>query len=324
MTRVLIAVPRFLEDAPHLELLERAGFEPVVPPRVPLGEEELLREIEGISATIAGSEPYNARVLEAARSLRVIARVGVGYDAIDVPAATERGIAVAITPGANNDAVAEHTLSLVLALAKGVVRNDAVLRSGVWKRGPTVPLRGSTLGIVGLGRIGRSVARWGIALQMRVVAYEPLPDRDFVSRHPVELVPLEQLLAEADFVTLHTPLTPETRHLISRRTLALMKPTSFLVNTARGSLVCEEDLLAALDAGMIAGAGLDVFETEPLAHEAVRRHEKVVISPHLAGVDRRSYADMAVSAAEAVIALSRGRWPEEKLVNPEVRARFRW
>lgn len=325
MPRVLITVPTLVADAPHVALLQAAGFETVFASwLVRPGEEKLLRELDRVSATLAGSEPYTRRVLEAARDLRVIARVGVGFDDVDVAAATERGIAVTITPGANHDAVAEHALALILTLAKNIIRSDSSTRGGAWTRVPTLPLRGSALGIVGLGRIGRSVARRAHAFQMRILAHEPDPDPDFVHRHTVEIVAFERLLAEADFLTLHVPLTAETRHLINRRTLALMKRTAFLINTARGPLVCEADLAEALAAGNLAGAGLDVFELEPPGDSPLRRSEKVVLSPHIAGIDRRSFVDMAVSAAQAVIALSRGEWPEGRLVNPEVKGRFRW
>jgi D-3-phosphoglycerate dehydrogenase len=325
MAKVLIAVPPLVEESPHASLLEAAGFDTVAAPWVTRpGEDVLLRALEGVAATIAGSEPYTRRVLEAARELRVIARVGVGFDDVDVETATERGIAVTITPGANDAAVAEQAFALILGLAKGVVENDRNTRAGSWVRVPTIPLRGATLGIVGLGRIGRSVARRARAFDMRIVAYEPQPDADFVRGHAVELVPFERLLTEADFVTLHVPLIQGTRHLIDRRTLALMKPTAYLVNTARGGLVCEADLIAALEAGTLAGAALDVFEVEPPKDSPLWRSGKVLLSPHLAGIDRRSFVDMASSAARSVIALSRGEWPEGQLVNREVKTRFRW
>src|SRR5262245_49769306 len=261
MAKVLLSVPPLVEESPHADLLEAAGFETVAASWTTRpGEDQLLRELDGVSAAIAGSEPYTRRVLEGARELRVIARAGVGYDAVDIEAATERGIAVAITPGTNHDTVAEHVFALILALAKSVVVNDRNTRLGSWIRVPTLPLRGAVLGIVGLGRIGRSVARRAAAFDMRILAYEPAPAPDFVRAHSVQLVPFERLLAESDFVTLHVPLSPETRHLIDRRTIALMKPTAYLVNTARGPLVSETDLADALEAGNLAGAALDVFE----------------------------------------------------------------
>jgi phosphoglycerate dehydrogenase-like enzyme len=291
---------------------------------VQLIEEELLRELPGAAAVLAGSEPYTRRAIESAPQLRVIARVGVGYDAVDLAAATERGIAVTIAPGTNQDAVAEHTFALILGLAKHLVRHHLGVRTQQWPRHPTLPLRGRTLGIAGLGRIGKSVAVRGAAFGMRLLAYEPFPDAQFVSQYNVTLLPFERLLAESDYLTLHVPLSVESKYLINSRTLALMKPTAFLINTARGGLVCEADLLDALRNKRIAGAGLDVFEKEPPGVNPLFELDNVLLTAHIAGVDLQSLDDMAVSAAQSIVALSRGEWPADQVVNPEVRARFRW
>jgi D-3-phosphoglycerate dehydrogenase len=327
MSKVLIAPTTLAAcDGPHLKILRDAGFAIVFPPRpVQLTEGELLEALPGVVATVAGSEPYTPRVFEQAKDLRVIARAGVGYDAVDLAAATAHGVAVTITPGANNDSVAEHTFAMLLAVAKDLVRQHHETRAGRWVRGATLPLRGRTLGIVGLGRIGKAVAVRAAAFKMRLLAFEPYPDREFVARHGVELVALDQLLAEADFVTLHVPLAVDCKHLINRRTLALMKPTAYLINTARGGLVCEADLLEALRARRIAGAALDVFEEEPPAGpNPLFELDNVLLTPHVAGIDLQSRIDMAVQAAEAIVSLSRSQWPGEKVVNPEVKSRFRW
>jgi phosphoglycerate dehydrogenase-like enzyme len=326
MSKVLIA-PQTLVNVggPYLEVLRGAGLEVVFSPwPKQMTEEELLPALRGVSASLAGSEPYTRRVLEANPGLRVIARAGVGYDAVDLAAATERGVAVAITPNTNQDAVAEHTFALMLALVKNVVPQHNATRAGAWPRQANRPLRGRALGIAGLGRIGKAVAVRGAAFGMRLLAYEPAPDRAFVERYGVGLVPFERLLAEADFLTLHLPLTEASRHLINRRTLALMKPGAFLINTARGGLVSGADLCEALKAGRLAGAGLDVFEEEPPGKPPLFELDNVVLTPHAAGMDVQSRDDMARSAAEAIVALSRGEWPAEKVVNPEVRATFRW
>jgi phosphoglycerate dehydrogenase-like enzyme len=312
-------------DGRYSQLLHEAGFELLYPARaVQLTEEELLRDLKGVSATIAGSEPYTRRVLAAHPTLRVIARAGVGYDAVDVAAASELGIAVCIAPGTNQDAVAEHTFALILALAKNIIPQHLGTRGGGWPRQANLPLRGRTLGIVGLGRIGKAVALRGLAFGMRLLAYEPYPDERFVAQHAVSLLSLDRLLADSDYVTLHIPLTPESRHLINQRTLGLMKPSAFLVNTARGGLVCEPDLVAALRRGRIAGAALDVFEQEPPTGSPLLQLDNVVLTPHAAGVDLQSRDDMAEASARAVVALARGEWPAEQVVNPEVRSRFRW
>ena len=187
-----------------------------------------------------------------------------------------------------------------------------------------LPLRGKTLAIAGLGRIGKAVALRGECFGMRLLAYEPYPDQAFAAQRRVSLVTFEQLLAEADFLTLHLPATAESHHMVNRQTLAKMKPTAFLINTARGSLVNEKDLVSALQSKQIAGAGLDVFEEEPPADSPLFHMSNVVVTPHAAGVDLKSRDDMALSAALAIVALSHGDWPIEKIVNPEVKARFRW
>jgi phosphoglycerate dehydrogenase-like enzyme len=326
MPKVLIAPATLANlDGSFLEALRRADLELAFNPHpAQMTEEQLLPALRGVEASLAGSEPYTRRVLAANPQLRVIARAGVGYDAVDVAAATAQGIAVCITPGTNEDAVAEHTFCLMLALVKHLVPQHQGTVAGRWPRQANLPLRGRTLGIAGLGRIGKAVARRGLAFRMPVIAYEPYPDADFVRQHGIRLVPFEQLLAESDFLSLHLPLTPASRHLINRTTLARMKPTAFLINTARGGLVCEADIDAVLRAGRLAGAGLDVFEEEPPASLGLFRMENVVVTPHAAGVDTQSRDDMALSAAEAIAALWRGQWPAEKVVNPDVRTSFRW
>jgi phosphoglycerate dehydrogenase-like enzyme len=327
MPKVLIA-PQTLAgvDAPYLHTLRQAGFDLVFPAKpLQLTEDELFRALEGVSAALAGSEPYTRRVLAAHPRLRVVARAGVGYDAVDLAAASEHGVAVTIAPNTNHDSVAEHTFALILGLAKDLVPQHVSVKAGQWPRKANLPLRGRALGIVGLGRIGKAVATRGAAFGMRLLAYEPYPDAAFVKQYNITLLPFERLLAEADFVTLHIPLAAEAKYLICRKTLALMKPTAFLVNTARGGLVCEADLLEALRERRIAGAALDVFEQEPVdGGNPLFGLDNLLVTPHAAGVDLQSRDDMALSAAQAIVDLSRGGWPAEKVVNPDVKAKFRW
>jgi phosphoglycerate dehydrogenase-like enzyme len=313
-----------LEGA-FLEALREAGFELIYPNiGAQLTEEQLLEWLPGIKASLAGSEPYTARVLDAHPQLRVIARVGVGYDAVDVEAATKHGCAVTIAPGTNEGSVAEHTFTLILGLAKNIVSQHLGVKSGGWPRGANLPLRGKVLGIAGLGRIGKAVALRGAAFGMRLMAYDPVPDMAFSAHHHITLVGFERLLAESDFLTLHLPVSAESRYLINRKTLALMKPTAFLINTARGAVVNEADLLEALRNKRLAGAGLDVFEQEPPGKQPLFELDNVLLTPHAAGTDVQSRDDMALSAARAIVSLSRGEWPAEKVVNPDVRVKFRW
>ena len=326
MPKVLIAPMTLTKvQGPYRQALLDAGLELVLS-RVDhqMVEDELLAALDGIDAALAGSEPYSARVIAARPQLRVIARVGVGYDAVDVAAATAHGIAVTTTPGTNHDSVAEHTFALLLGLSRELVPQHLGVKSGGWPRRSTLPLRGAALGIAGLGRIGKAVALRGEVFGMKLLAYDPYPDHAFASAHGVTLVPFERLLTESDFLSLHLPVTAETHHLINRETLKRMKPTAFLVNTARGALVNEADLLEALRAGRLAGAGLDVFEQEPPGKSPLFELDNVLLTPHGAGTDRKSRDDMALSAAQAIVSLSRGEWPAEKVVNPEVRPAFRW
>ena len=327
MPRVLIVpAPMFHLPGDHVDRLVAEGFEIVYPPekKAVLSEPEIIAALDGVSAVVAGSEPYNHRVLSSRPTLRVIARAGVGSDAIVLDDATRHGVVVTITPGTNHDAVAESTMALLLAVVRSVVRLDRDVREGRWPREPLRPIRGGTLGIVGLGRIGQSVAVRAAGFGARLLAFEKLPNQEFVRAHGIELVDLDTLLTQSDFVTLHVPLTDETRGLINRRTLARMKPNCILINTARGGLVVESDLFEALRSGKIAGAGLDVFEHEPAVGNPLLELDNVVASPHVAGVDTQSLAEMACLAAQNIIDLSHGRWPTPCVVNQAVRPDWSW
>ncbi|MEX2112995.1 MAG: phosphoglycerate dehydrogenase [Pirellulales bacterium] len=323
MPGVLITT-EVLRDAPgkHVELLEAGGFDIRFAAKcLLLTEEDVLEAAQGFVAIIAGSEPYTDRVLASLPALRIISRNGVGYDQIDVPAATRRGIAVTITPEGNHQAVAEHTLALMLAVARSVVPGAVDARGGNWRRlSISIPLRGRTLGIVGLGRIGRSVAARAAAFGMRLCAHEANPDREFAHQYGVELLALDALLARSDFVTLHTPMVPETRELINARTLNLMKRGSVLINTARGGLINERDLLEALTSGHLAGAGLDVLAIEPPSpdHPLIAL-ENVVVSAHVAALDEQAVNDMATGAAQNILDILAGNWPANGLLNPDVK-----
>jgi len=302
--------------------LRAAGLEPVLPQMArQMTEAELRIQLQGCAASLAGSEPYTRAVLTeaAANGLKILARAGVGYDAVNVAAATELGIVVGYAPGSNHEAVAEQTLLLMLAQAKNLLPQHAATRAGQWPRRAMLPVRGATLGIVGLGRVGKAVATRARSFDITVIATEPVPDLDFIARHGIELVTLEELLRASDWVTLHTPLTSETRLRINGATLAQMKPTAFLINTSRGEVVNEVDLAMALKAGQIAGAALDVFEHEPLkADHPLTNFETVIFTAHTAGVDRVSQENMVRFAAECIADYLSGRWPGERVVNPEV------
>ncbi len=329
---IALITPEIMLHKPgrHVEILESAGYE-VRYPRNPtfarglLSEGEAIEELRDVSAVLAGGEFYTASIMQALPKLRVIARCGVGYDRVDVGAASQRGIAVTITPTANHEAVAEHALALILGLAKNLVFHDRHVRSGGWRTQLTAPLRGQTLGIFGLGRIGRSLAVRGKALGMHVMATESHPITTFIDEHQIELVDWDSLLRRSDYLSLHSPLTPETLGIINRESLAKMKAGSFLINTARGGLVNERDLLEVLQSGQLRGAALDVFQAEPPSTEnPLFTLENVIVSPHISSADTLSMANMGTEAAQCMADLRQDRWPEGAVVNDQLRGSWKW
>jgi phosphoglycerate dehydrogenase-like enzyme len=318
-------------DAPYARVLLDAGFE-VRYPKNPVftlgagGEQETIQELQGISAVLAGGgESYSAKALAALPILRVIARSGVGYDRVDVPAATKNDILLTITPTANHEAVAEHALALLFAITKTIVVNDRLTRQGQWRAGLHVPIRGQTLGIVGLGRIGRSLAVRAKALGMKLLVAETMPDHSFVQKHEIELVSLDELIRRSDFVSVHCPLNADTKCLFNRDAFAKMKRGAYFINTARGGLVVEKDLHEALTTGQLAGAGLDVFEIEPTRGDnPLFKLDNVVVSPHVSSSDTLAYVSMGVEAARCIVSLYRGDWPDGAVVNSQLRDKWSW
>jgi D-3-phosphoglycerate dehydrogenase len=322
MSKVLVALPTVhghLHGA--LERLRVAGCEIVFNPHGRmLREDELAAALRDVVATIAGTEPYTERVFAAAPQLKVVARSGVGYDAIDVAAATRHRVAIAMGFGANHNAVADFAFSLMAALASKLIPYHALVADGRWQRSAHMPLWQATTGIIGLGRIGQALARRCRGFEMRVLAYDVLPDAGFAQQHGVELVDLATLFAAADFISVHAPHTAETHAIVSRERIALMKPTAFLINTARGGLVDEAALAEALRDGRIAGAGLDVFEVEPLPLDSpLRDLPNVVMTPHCAGSSIDAIAAMADRCVDNALALLHDRNPgADYVLNPEV------
>ena len=319
------------KKAPGAAILREAGFDVRVIEdgdfvRGWKSNEETIEILRGASATIASGERYTAEVINSLPDLRVIARHGVGYDRVDVDAATAAGVAVTITPTANHESVAEHAMALILATSKSLVIVDKILRSGGWgsPRAP-LPLRQSTLGIVGLGRIGRSLATRAEGMGMKLIATELYPDPAFVEEHNIRLVDLDTLLAEADYISLHCPLSDETRGIINADKLSKMKSTAILVNTSRGGLIVEADLIEALKSGTIGGAGLDVFEQEPTdPRNPLYEFDNVVVSPHIAGTDTLAMQHMSAEAARCIVDLSQGKWPEGAVINSSLKGKWRW
>jgi D-3-phosphoglycerate dehydrogenase len=327
LPRVLV-VPPIMREQPnrHRDILGSAGFEIVYPTvhETYLDRPALLANLNSIDAVIAGAERYDDEVL-AKSHLRVIARFGVGYDAVDVRSATRRGIAVTITSGANEDSVAEQALSLIFGVFRTIATRDHDVRSGTFRRTVGVRLKGKTLGLVGLGRIGRALAWRATGLGLSVIACDPCADSRYCNEQQITVCDLQTLLSTADIISLHLPGTEATRHLINRQTLALMKPTSVLINTARGSLLDEAALIEALTSGRLYAAGLDVFEREPLpADSPLLKLPNVALSPHVAGWDDHSIASMAQIASQCIIDLHQRRWPDGCVVNEELRGNWKW
>ncbi|OLB48096.1 MAG: 3-phosphoglycerate dehydrogenase [Candidatus Rokuibacteriota bacterium] len=254
--------------------------------------------------------------------LKVVGRHGVGLDTVDIPAATRLGVAVVHAPGSNSQAVAEHALMLMLASVKRTRFIDALTRRGEWDAKRLVgntELAGKTLGIVGVGNIGRRVAKFAGAIGMRVLGYDKyVPDDEMRRRGAEPVKSLEELLPQVDVLTCHTPLTPETAHMIDAKALARMKPGAIFVNTSRGPVQDERALFEALTRGHLAAAGLDVWEDEPTpVDNPLLNLENVVCSSHVAGVTREANRQMAVQVAGEMLRVLRGEKPEV-LVNPEV------
>jgi phosphoglycerate dehydrogenase-like enzyme len=283
--KILITTTKFPEAADYVRAFLRdhdcALIEHDYYRGIPRAEQ--LRLVADADGYITYLEPVDEEVFAAAPRLRVVSAGGVGYDHIDLDAATRHGAAVCICAGCNNHAVSELALGMMLALARQILPADRAVREGGWPRLVGPELWGKTLGIIGLGRVGKSVALIGRGLGMRVLATDIQWDVTFANEHQVSYVPLPRLLREADVVSLHCPLTPQTRGLMNAARLAQMKPTAYLINTARGPIVEESALVAALRAGRIAGAGLDVFATEPHPGNPYTEFPNVVLTPHLGG-----------------------------------------
>jgi D-3-phosphoglycerate dehydrogenase len=300
MPRVLVSDK--LEPA-GLDLLREAGFE--LDERHGLSGaalQEALRAADGV--IVRSGTRLTAELLQNPGRLRAIVRAGVGVDNIDVSAATRRGIVVMNTPGGNTVSTAEHTMALLLALARHVPAADASTRQGKWERAKFVgtQLAGKTLGVVGLGRVGREVARRAAGLDMKVIGFDPFLAPDRAAQLGIESVPdLEQLLPRCDFLTVHTPLTDETRDLIGERQIARMKPGVRILNCARGGIVNEEALASALRSGHVAGAALDVFVQEPPGDNPLLRLPNVLATPHLGASTIEAQESVAREAAQLLI-----------------------
>lgn len=283
-------------------MLEQAGLEVVRNETGSIldreGMKALLADCDGV---IVGVDPMDAEVIAAAPRLKAIAKYGVGVDNIDLPAAEARGIKVSRTVGANSEAVADYAMALILAVARKTVMIDAHCRQGDWKKITTRDVSGSTIGILGLGAIGKNVARRAQGFGMKVLAYDPYWDGDYADAHGITRATPEEIYTQADIISLHLPLTPETKNCIGAAELATMKPNVILVNTARGGLIDETALLDALESGRIYGAGIDAFSEEPPKDPRWFQLENVVLGSHCAASTAGASENMGRMATENLI-----------------------
>lgn len=316
--QVLVTAKSVSGSAAALQLMRDAGCELVIGETpLPVDEDRLLAITRDVAGLVFAMEPVSARLLSHAVALKVIARPGVGVDTVDLAAATRRGVLVTIAAGANDASVADFTMGLLLASARGLMDSASSVQQHGWARHTGTEVWRKTLAIVGLGRIGQGVARRARGFDMRVLAVTRRRDAAFAAAHGIEFVELDQALREADFLSLHAPLTAQTQNLIDARALATMKRGAFLINTARGGLVDEAALAAAVRSGHLAGAAVDVLRT-PGAHSPspLIGVPGILVTPHMAAFSHDAMERVAMSVARSVIAALRGERPPG-LVNPE-------
>jgi len=318
--RVLVTATSFGRHDPTIKAALEAKVGEVIynPTQRPLKSSECQDLIGEIDGWIAGLDEIDAAVMVRAKHLKVIARYGVGTDRVDLKAASQAGIVVTNTPGANSSAVAELAIGLMLALARSLTEADRSTRQGGWPRLSGLSLHGKSIGLIGFGSIGQAVASRLSGFNCRILAYDPYLTSERAQSFGVELVDLDSLVASADIVSLHLPVLPETVRMVNADFLSRMKPGSFLINTARGELVDEQALLAALESGQLRGAALDCFSTEPPgAEHPLFKFPQVIVTPHTGAHTDQAINQMGWMALEACLDVLEGRRPEYA-VNPEI------
>lgn len=317
--KVLITAQSVTRSTTALRYLTDAGcaVELRTPPS-PADAQWLTEQVRDIDALVCAMEPVTESLLAAAENLKIIARPGVGYDTVDLAAATRRRIPVTIAAGTTDQSVADFTMGLLLQAARGIVEAALATRQRKWERVTGTEVWGKTLTVVGLGRIGKAVARRARGFDMRVLAVTRTPDHEFAARHDVEFVALEDGLRAADFVSLHAPLTPDTENLLDERRLSWMKPGSFLINTSRGGLVDERALARAVREGGLAGAAVDVLrEQGPGTASPLMDVPGITVTPHMAAFAREALERVALSVAQSIVAALNGERPLN-VVNPAI------
>ena len=308
--KILVTPTSFKPDSesPAMKKLKSfAGSLVFNPVGKPLSEDELIPLLEGCEGCIAGLDYYTARVLESAKSLKVISRYGVGVDRVDIEAAKAKNIVVCNTPGANTQAVADLAFALLLSAARKVPILDRKTREGLWPRSNGTELYGKTIGIMGLGAIGRAVARRATGFSMKIVAYDPFMNNEYAEANGIVPADFDTVIREADFLSLHLPLTDETRHIISADVMRAMKKGAIIVNTARGGLIDEDAAYKLLASGHLGGMGLDVYEEEPPQKSPLFELENVVLTPHTSAHTAEATEAMADMSVQNLIDLLSGK-----------------
>jgi D-3-phosphoglycerate dehydrogenase len=312
--RVLITTTSFM-DTPgiHHDLLREEEYE-ILTARGPLEEGQMVDLVGDVDGIICGDDAITRRVIEKALPrLKVVSKYGIGVDRIDLEAARERGLIVTYTPGVNEVTVAEHVFGLTISLARNIPQENRLVKEGQWKRITGHELWGKTIGIIGMGRIGKQVAKRALAFEMKVLGCDPIWDDPFCQQYSVgRCLMADELLEQGDIITLHMNLTPENRHFINRERLGLMKPTAYLVNCARGALVNSRDLLEALRKGRIAGYAADVLEHEPPDPDdplVTSGLENVILTPHIGSRTYESVVRQATMAVKNLVAILKGEDP---------------
>ena len=276
-----------------------------------LSEEEIIQKVTDLDAMIVGIEKITEKVITAAQKLKIISKHGAGVDNIDVKAASSKGIIVTSAPGANSDAVADLTIGLFLAVARKIPFADRSIRDGAWPRVVGVQLNGKVLGIIGLGQVGKKVARRALGFDMRVLTYDVIKDG-------ITYVSLDEVFSQSDYISIHIPLTPSTQHLIGEKELGMMKKDTILVNISRGNIVEEEALYQALKTGRIRGAALDVFAQEPAAKaNPLLALDNFIATPHMGGYTHEALRETGMICVRDIVSMLEGKRPQY-VVNPEI------
>ena len=301
--KVLITPPGFAKnDKKPLDMLKQQGYQLIINPYGrQMTKDEMIEMVKDVDAIIIGTDPLGKDVMECSSNLKVISKYGVGTDNIDLKYAKDKNIIVTRTIGANSDAVADTAFALMMAVSKKIVVIDSDCRKGLWNETETFEINKKTLGLIGLGFIGKGVAKRASGFEMKVLAYDIIKDEEYAAKNNIEYVSLERLLRESDFISIHVPLLPETKYMIGAKEIKMMKPRAVIVNTARGGIIDEDALIIALRENRILGAGLDVFEVEPFNSSLWYDIPNVVLSSHCAADTYESTHKMSMMSAQNVI-----------------------